>query len=154
MKPPTRQQVTDVITEKGYSIDPFEFHDYYVDCEWTVPDAKGKKHARKPMISWRSCLRTWQANMDKTTSFVNVNKREEQYIKEKAVYTLPAKKKASNPKILELNKEIFALESSKRGVSRNLHIQINIKMRAIRTKIVVLKDEDTRLITLVTTKRI
>lgn len=53
-KPPTVEEVSAYIREKGYSVDAEKFVAYYESNGWRV--------GRNPMRDWKAALRTWQAN--------------------------------------------------------------------------------------------
>ena len=50
--PPTVEQVRNYCREKGYTIDPEQFCDYYTSNGWKV--------GKNPMKDWQSAVRTWQ----------------------------------------------------------------------------------------------
>lgn len=50
--PPTLQEVTDYCRERGNSIDPQTFIDFY--------SSKGWKVGNQPMKDWKACIRTWE----------------------------------------------------------------------------------------------
>lgn len=52
--PPTVDEVTAYIREKGYSVDADKFVAYYESNGWRV--------GKNPMKDWKAALRTWQAN--------------------------------------------------------------------------------------------
>jgi len=148
MKPPTREELTTYCKYRGNDIDVDQFMVFYEDCipPWTVAKGfKGGSPVRVPMTSWRSCVITWERNGKDTTNYSNVKKREQQYKKEKAVYTQSVKKKPTNPKILELNKEQYALAGSLRGSTAGQRIDINAKIRSIHKQIEAIKDKDSKL---------
>lgn len=53
MKRPTLEEVQDYIDEKGYSVDPDEFFNYYEANGWYV--------GRRPMKSWKNAVAYWQS---------------------------------------------------------------------------------------------
>lgn len=53
-KPPTVEEVSAYIRDKGYSVDAEKFVAYYESNGWRV--------GRNPMRDWKAALRTWQAN--------------------------------------------------------------------------------------------
>lgn len=60
--PPTIEEVKTYVNEKGYSIDPERFCDYYIANGWT--QGKGK-----PIVDWKAAVRTWAKNdFNKNTS--------------------------------------------------------------------------------------
>lgn len=50
--PPTLEEVSEYVEEKGYGIDPERFCDYYA--------ANGWKSGRNPMRDWRAAVRNWE----------------------------------------------------------------------------------------------
>ena len=50
--PPTLEQVTEYILEKGYSVNPEGFHSYYSANDWKV--------GRNKMKSWKAAITHWQ----------------------------------------------------------------------------------------------
>ena len=83
-KPPTVDEVKDYITEKGYTIDPETFVDYYT--------ANGWKIGKSSMKDWRAAVRTWnrkeQANGRNSNSNGNNRVSESPPIKLKPQYVL------------------------------------------------------------------
>ncbi len=135
MHKPTIQEITDFCKERGNYVDPEQFYYFY--------ESKGWKVGRSAMKSWQACVRTWERN---TTHSMAVRGRDEAVRASQAVYKLPvAKPKVANPRILELNKEMFALTGGLRGATASQRIQINIKVRAIRKEIQTIKDGDSKL---------
>lgn len=55
--PPTVEEVRSYCEDKGYSIDPAGFVDYYEATGWM----RGKSHIK----NWKPCLRTWVLNNNK-----------------------------------------------------------------------------------------
>lgn len=53
--PPTVAEVRQYIDEMGYSIDPFDFCDYYRSQKW-------RKANGQPVADWKACVRTWERN--------------------------------------------------------------------------------------------
>ncbi len=53
--PPTLEEVSEYIREKGYSIDAKHFMDYYEASNWHFANGK-------PVKSWKQCLVTWSRN--------------------------------------------------------------------------------------------
>jgi len=51
--PPTRDDLTQYITENGYQVNPDAFIDHYTSCGWVI----GKN---KPMKDWKAAVRNWQ----------------------------------------------------------------------------------------------
>ena len=51
--PPSVQEVADYCRDKGYTVDPARFVDYYEAIGWKV--------GRNPMKSWQATVRTWAA---------------------------------------------------------------------------------------------
>lgn len=49
--PPTLEELSSYISEKGYTIDPQRFMDHYESIGWKV--------GRNPMKDWRAAVRTW-----------------------------------------------------------------------------------------------
>ena len=49
--PPTREQVQEYITEKGYQVDAERFIDYYTSNGWRV--------GKNPMKDWKATVRNW-----------------------------------------------------------------------------------------------
>lgn len=56
--PPSLQEVSDYITEKGYHVDPNAFIDFYT--------SKGWKIGSQAMKDWKAAIRTWERR-EKTT---------------------------------------------------------------------------------------
>lgn len=50
--PPTLQEVTDYCMERGNSVDPSRFIDFYASKGWKV--------GNQPMKDWKACVRTWE----------------------------------------------------------------------------------------------
>jgi uncharacterized protein YdaU (DUF1376 family) len=50
--PPTLQEVADYCTERGNSVDPESWLDYYTSNGWLV--------GKNPMKDWRAAVRTWE----------------------------------------------------------------------------------------------
>lgn len=60
--PPTIEEVKTYVNEKGYSVDPERFYDYYTANGWV--QGKGK-----PIADWKAAVRTWVRNdFNKNTS--------------------------------------------------------------------------------------
>ena len=134
MVKPTIAEITEYCKERGNHVDPEKFYYYYESVGWVV--------GKKPMKCWQACVHTWERN---TTHSMAIKQRDEAVRASKEVYTLPDKPKVVNPKIIELKRQIFALEGSRRGATQSLRIQIGIKQRAIRKEIEAINDEDMRL---------
>lgn len=49
--PPTEEEVRAYCTEKGYTVDPQRFVDYYTSNGWRV--------GKNPMKDWKAAVRTW-----------------------------------------------------------------------------------------------
>ena len=66
---PTPEEVTAYINEKGYSVDPIKFWNFYESKGWYV--------GKNKMKSWKACVATWQrSDKDKSkTGFDNYNQR-------------------------------------------------------------------------------
>ena len=60
--PPSILEVSEYVKEKGYSIDPQQFVDFYAAKGWMVGSNK--------MKDWKACVRTW-VNRDRTTQKQN-----------------------------------------------------------------------------------
>jgi len=56
--PPTLEEVKKYITEKGYSISPQRFYDYFQEANWI--DSKGNK-----VRNWKQKIITWQSYEEK-----------------------------------------------------------------------------------------
>lgn len=56
--PPTVELVASYVTEKGYTIDPHHFVDYYQAQGWKLSNGR-------PMADWKAAIRTW-AKREKT----------------------------------------------------------------------------------------
>lgn len=60
--PPTVEEVIAYCTEKGYTVDPQRFVDYYTSVGWRV--------GKNPMKDWKAAVRTWnrkeQSHNEKT----------------------------------------------------------------------------------------
>ena len=52
-RPPSLQEVTDYCKEKGYSVNPWKFVNYYASNGWMV----GRNH----MKDWRAAVRSWES---------------------------------------------------------------------------------------------
>ena len=50
--PPTLQEVTNYCRERGNSVDPSRFIDFYASKGWKV--------GNQPMKDWKACVRTWE----------------------------------------------------------------------------------------------
>ena len=57
--PPTVEQVSDYCQERGNSVDPETFVDFYASKGWKV--------GNNPMKDWKACVRTWEKR-DRGTS--------------------------------------------------------------------------------------
>ena len=55
--PPTVEEVEAYCLEKGYSVDPQTFVDFYASKGWMV--------GKNKMVSWKSCVNTWERNEKK-----------------------------------------------------------------------------------------
>ena len=53
--PPTLEEVSGYIREKGYSIDAKHFMDYYESADWHFANGK-------PVKNWKQCVVTWSRN--------------------------------------------------------------------------------------------
>ena len=60
--PPTLQEVTDYCQERGNSVNPERFIDFY--------SSKGWKVGNQPMKDWKACVRTWEQREEKSTKTV------------------------------------------------------------------------------------
>ena len=83
--PPTVEEVSNYIKEKGYQIDPQYFFDHYESIGWMVGQSK--------MVSWKATVRTWESrnkqfnkekqkqnqttNTQRSKDSFNVNKNDE-----------------------------------------------------------------------------
>ena len=139
MKRPTIEEIDAEIKLKGYdSIDSEQFFHYN--------EARGWKIGKQPMQKWRSCLAVWHRNaIRNTTHTYAIKQRSEAYRASKEVYTLPDKPKVANPRILELNKEMFALTGGLRGATASQRIIINKQIRSKRKEVQTLKDNEMRI---------
>ncbi len=54
--PPTLDEVRDYITQKGYTINPQSFIDYYTSNGWRV--------GKNPMKNWKAALSSWNSRDD------------------------------------------------------------------------------------------
>ncbi len=134
MNKPTIEEISAFCKERGNHVDPEKFYYYYESKGWRVGS-----HAMK---SWTACVRTWERN---TTHSMAVKQRDEAVRASQAVYKLPVAKPKANPRILELNKQMFSLTGGLRGATASQRIQINIKIRAIRKEIQTIKDGEMRI---------
>ncbi len=136
MKKPTISEIADFCKERGNHVDPEQFYYYYESVGWKVG-------GKKPMISWKACVHTWERN---TTHPMAIKGRDEAVRAEKQILrSKPLPKPKANPKILELNKEMFALTGGLRGATSGQRILINTRIRVIRKEIETLKDNDMKL---------
>jgi len=55
--PPSIEEVRDYCFERGNSVDPESFHNFYACKNWMVGKAK--------MASWQAAVRTWEINNEK-----------------------------------------------------------------------------------------
>ncbi len=53
--PPTLEEVSEYIREKGYAIDAKHFMDYYESADWHFANGK-------PVKNWKQCVVTWSRN--------------------------------------------------------------------------------------------
>ena len=60
--PPTLQEVTDYCQERGNSVNPERFIDFYASKGWKV--------GNQPMKDWKACVRTWEQREAKSTKTV------------------------------------------------------------------------------------
>lgn len=60
--PPTLQEVTDYCRERGNSVDPSRFIDFYASKGWKV--------GNQPMKDWKACIRTWEQREGKSVKTV------------------------------------------------------------------------------------
>lgn len=60
--PPTLQEVTDYCQERGNSVNPERFIDFY--------SSKGWKVGNQPMKDWKACVRTWEQREGKSVKTV------------------------------------------------------------------------------------
>ena len=60
--PPTLQEVTDYCLERGNSVDPSRFIDFYASKGWKV--------GNQPMKDWKACVRTWEQRDGKAVKTV------------------------------------------------------------------------------------
>lgn len=60
--PPTLQEVTDYCRERGNSVDPSRFIDFYASKGWKV--------GNQPMKDWKACIRTWEQREGKPVKTV------------------------------------------------------------------------------------
>lgn len=58
--PPSVEEVRDYVTEKGYSVDPDRFVDFYTAKGWVV--------GRSPMKDWKASVRTWERDRQNAIS--------------------------------------------------------------------------------------
>lgn len=63
--PPTLEEISAYIAEKGYSVDPERFMAYYESNGWRV--------GRNPMKSWRAALVTWERGETNNTMNITGN---------------------------------------------------------------------------------
>jgi hypothetical protein len=57
--PPTVEEVREYVREKGYSVDPETFVDFYASKGWVV--------GKSPMKDWRAAVRTWAKDRKEQT---------------------------------------------------------------------------------------
>jgi len=57
--PPTVEQVSEYVREKGYNVDPETFVDFYASKGWVV--------GKSPMKDWRAAVRTWAKDRKEQT---------------------------------------------------------------------------------------
>lgn len=57
-KKPTVEEIRQYCTERGNTLDPEYFYDYYESVGWVV----GKN---RPMKDWKAAIRTWERNEKK-----------------------------------------------------------------------------------------
>lgn len=65
--PPTVEEVRQYITERGSSIDPERFVDFYESKGWMV--------GRNKMKSWKACVRTWERKSEQENPKPKARKR-------------------------------------------------------------------------------
>ncbi len=135
MEKPTIEEISAFCKERGNYVDPEQFYYFY--------ESKGWKVGRSAMKSWQACVRTWERN---TTHSMAVKQRDEAVRASQAVYKkAPVAKPKANPRILELNKEIFALAKGLRYVNASGRIHINKQLREKRKEIQTIKDGESKL---------
>ena len=62
--PPTLYEVTDYCLERGNSVDPSRFIDFYASKGWKV--------GNQPMKDWKACVRTWEQRYRKPVKVMPV----------------------------------------------------------------------------------
>jgi hypothetical protein len=134
MKKPTIAQIVAYCKERGNNIDAWGFHDFYQSKGWLV--------GKSPMKDWQACVRTWERN---STHSMSIKQREEAYKREKQVYMKPLPKPKPNPRILELNKEMFALQGNIRTMNPGQKIAARKKIREMGREIQLIKDNDSKI---------
>ena len=70
-KKPTVEEIRQYCIERGNTIDPEYFYDYYKSVGWTI----GKN---KPMKDWKAAIRTWERNNKKRDYVVGSPKKVQQ----------------------------------------------------------------------------
>ena len=60
--PPSLQEVTEYCQERGNSVDPSRFIDFYASKGWKV--------GNQPMKDWKACIRTWEQREGKSVKTV------------------------------------------------------------------------------------
>jgi len=73
---PTVEEVSAYVTEKGMTIDPQKFHDYYSSNGWIVGKSK--------MKDWKAACRTWQSNDSKRKPKTTYKDRKFEYTEQPA----------------------------------------------------------------------
>lgn len=70
-KKPTVEEIREYCTERGNTIEPEYFYDYYESVGWTI----GKN---KPMKDWKAAIRTWERNNKKRDYVVGRRRKVQQ----------------------------------------------------------------------------
>lgn len=65
---PTLEDIKSYCIERGNSVDPSKFYDYYESNGWMV--------GKNKMKDWKACVRTWERNSYQTTTTSNEQSKE------------------------------------------------------------------------------
>lgn len=81
--PPTLDEVAEYCSERGSSIDPAAFVDYYTANGW-------KQGAGKPLKDWKAAVRTWERREKEKAQRTNTARPWESHLHDDAYYELGA----------------------------------------------------------------
>lgn len=142
MKKPTIEEIAEYCKERGNNIDPVQFWHYYESVGWKV--------GKKTMVSWKSCVITWEKN---TTHPGVVSKRIVRAKKKKRdLRELPRKVIPNSPEIEEINKRIRETGNSLARAKGHDRGDIKRKYNELRRQKIILIEKQTKLSNFITKK--